>query len=71
MEEEEKDQETQLSLILHFSYGVRKYRVHSICFSQSFAKFRALLIAEMIDKLGEESMEAFTKKSDETEEKRH
>ena len=50
----------QLSLISHFSDGVRKYRVRSRCFSQPFAKLRALLIAEMIDK-GKESMEAFTK----------
>ncbi|KAF2578918.1 hypothetical protein F2Q68_00006263 [Brassica cretica] len=51
---------SQLSLIPHFSDGVRKSRVHSICFSQPFAKLRTLLIAEMIDK-GEESMEeAFT-----------
>ncbi|KAF3571440.1 hypothetical protein F2Q69_00059588 [Brassica cretica] len=60
----------QLSLISHFSDGVRKYRVRSRCFSQPFAKLRALLIDEMIDK-GEESMEAFTKKSDEAEEKRN
>ncbi|KAF3509754.1 hypothetical protein F2Q69_00007135 [Brassica cretica] len=40
--------------------GVGKSIVRSICFSQPFAKLRALLIAEMIDK-GEESMEeAFT-----------
>jgi len=57
-------------LISHFSDGVRKYRVRSRCFSQPFAKLRALLIDEMIDK-GEESMEAFTKKSDEAEEKRN
>uniref|UniRef100_A0A0D3CUL1 Uncharacterized protein n=1 Tax=Brassica oleracea var. oleracea TaxID=109376 RepID=A0A0D3CUL1_BRAOL len=51
---------SQLSLIPRFSDGVRKSRVRNICFSQSFAKLRALLIAEMIDK-GEESMEeAFT-----------
>ncbi|KAF3591655.1 hypothetical protein DY000_02021868 [Brassica cretica] len=51
----------QLSLIHHFSDGVRKSRVRSRCFSQPFTKLRALLIAEMIDK-GEESMEeAFTK----------
>ncbi|KAF2600245.1 hypothetical protein F2Q68_00008277 [Brassica cretica] len=50
----------QLSLIPHFSDGVRKSRVRSRCFSQPFAKHRALLIAEMIDN-GEESMEeAFT-----------
>ncbi|KAF2597416.1 hypothetical protein F2Q68_00009918 [Brassica cretica] len=50
----------QLSLIPHFSDGVRKSIVRSRCFSQPFAKLRALLIAEMIDK-GEESMEeAFT-----------
>ncbi|KAF3545221.1 hypothetical protein DY000_02008319 [Brassica cretica] len=37
-----------------------KSRLRSRCFSQPFAKLRALLIAEMIDK-GEESMdEAFT-----------
>ncbi|KAF2606630.1 hypothetical protein F2Q68_00044359 [Brassica cretica] len=51
---------SQFSLIPHFSDGVRKPRVCSRCFSQPFAKLRALLIAEMIDK-GEESMEeAFT-----------
>ncbi|KAF3556263.1 hypothetical protein F2Q69_00013243 [Brassica cretica] len=50
----------QVSLTPHFSDGVRKSRVRSRCFSQPFAKLRALLIAEMIDK-GEESMEeAFT-----------
>ncbi|CDY56055.1 BnaAnng14030D [Brassica napus] len=50
----------QLSLIPHFSDGVRKARVHSRCFSQPFAKLKALLIAEMIDK-GEGYMEeAFT-----------
>ncbi|KAF2534290.1 hypothetical protein F2Q70_00030224 [Brassica cretica] len=38
----------------------KKSRVRNICFSQPFAKLRALLIPEMIDK-GEESMEeAFT-----------
>nr|VDD50063.1 unnamed protein product [Brassica oleracea] len=52
--------DSQLSFIPRFSDGVRKSRVHSRCFSQPFAKLRALLIAEMIDK-GEESMEeAFT-----------
>ncbi|XP_048603512.1 uncharacterized protein LOC106371585 [Brassica napus] len=51
----------QLSLITHFSDGVRKYIVRNRCFSQPYAKLRALLIAEMIDK-GEEYMEeAFTK----------
>ncbi|KAG5414866.1 hypothetical protein IGI04_002433, partial [Brassica rapa subsp. trilocularis] len=40
----------QLSLIHHFSDGVRKPRVRSRCFSQPFAKLKALLIAEMIDK---------------------
>ncbi|KAF2595162.1 hypothetical protein F2Q70_00044036 [Brassica cretica] len=50
----------QVSLIPRFSDGVRKSRVRSRCFSKPFAKLRALLIAEMIDK-GEESMEeAFT-----------
>uniref|UniRef100_A0A0D3A8N7 Uncharacterized protein n=1 Tax=Brassica oleracea var. oleracea TaxID=109376 RepID=A0A0D3A8N7_BRAOL len=52
--------DSQLSFIPHFSDGVRKFRVRSRCFSQPFAKLRAFLIAEMIDK-GEESMdEAFT-----------
>ncbi|KAF3594555.1 hypothetical protein DY000_02022341 [Brassica cretica] len=46
----------QVSLIPHFSDCVRKSRVRSRCFSHPFAKLRALLIAEMIDK-GEESME--------------
>ncbi|CAN7066059.1 unnamed protein product, partial [Brassica rapa subsp. trilocularis] len=51
---------SQLSLFLRFSDGVRKSRVCSRCFSTPFAKLRALLIAEMIDK-GEEYMEeAFT-----------
>ncbi|KAF3515513.1 hypothetical protein DY000_02061608 [Brassica cretica] len=40
----------QVSLIPHFSDGVRKSRVRSRYFSQPFAKLRALLIAEMIDK---------------------
>ncbi|KAF2560184.1 hypothetical protein F2Q70_00017579 [Brassica cretica] len=52
----------QLSLIPRFSDGVRKYKVRSRCFSRPFAKLRALLIAEIIDKR-EESMEAFKKKS--------
>ena len=52
--------DSQLSLIPHFSDGVRKFIVRSRCFSQPFAKLRALLIPQMIDK-GEESMEeAFT-----------
>ncbi|KAF3535991.1 hypothetical protein F2Q69_00020072 [Brassica cretica] len=51
---------SQLSLIPHFSDGVKKFRVRSRCFSKAFSRVRALLIAEMIDK-GEESMEeAFT-----------
>ena len=51
----------QLSMIPHFSDGSSKSRVRSRCFSKSFAKLQALLIAEMIDK-GDESMEeAFTK----------
>ncbi|CAG7876243.1 unnamed protein product [Brassica rapa] len=50
----------QLSSIPHFSDSVRKPRVRSRCFSHSFAKLKALLIAEMIDK-GEGYMEeAFT-----------
>ena len=52
--------DSQLSFILRFSDGVKKSIVRSRCFSQPFAKLRALLIVEMIDK-GEESMEeAFT-----------
>ncbi|KAF2562343.1 hypothetical protein F2Q70_00017441 [Brassica cretica] len=52
--------DSQLSLIPRFSHGVRKSRVCIKCFSQPFAKLRALLVAEMIDK-GEKSMEeAFT-----------
>ncbi|KAF2611681.1 hypothetical protein F2Q70_00013177 [Brassica cretica] len=47
---------SQLSLIPYFSDAIRKSRVHSRYFSQPFAKLRALLIAETIDK-GEESME--------------
>ncbi|KAF2541381.1 hypothetical protein F2Q68_00032201 [Brassica cretica] len=50
----------QVSLTPHFSDYFKKSRVRSRCFSQPFAKLRALLIAEIIDK-GEESMEeAFT-----------
>ncbi|KAF2592013.1 hypothetical protein F2Q70_00039161 [Brassica cretica] len=45
--------DSQLSLIPRFSDGVRKFGVRSKCFSQPFAKLRALFIAEMIDK-GEE-----------------
>ena len=48
----------QVSLIPHFSDGVRKSRVRNRCFSQPFAKLRALFIAEMINK-GEESMRGF------------
>ncbi|KAF3527004.1 hypothetical protein F2Q69_00047885 [Brassica cretica] len=40
--------------------GVRKSRVRSRCFSQPFAKLKALLIAEMIDKEEESMEEAFT-----------
>ncbi|KAF3521367.1 hypothetical protein F2Q69_00049304 [Brassica cretica] len=50
----------QVSLIPHFSDGVRKSRVRSRYFSQPFAKLRALLIAEMIDKGVESMEEAFT-----------
>ncbi|WZZ27568.1 hypothetical protein YC2023_010969 [Brassica napus] len=50
----------QVSLTPHFLDCVRKSRVRSRCFSHPFAKLRALLLAEMIDK-GEKSMEeAFT-----------
>ncbi|KAF3538855.1 hypothetical protein F2Q69_00025071 [Brassica cretica] len=52
--------DSQLSFILCFSYGVRKSRVRSRCFSQPFAHIRALLIAEMIDKGHESMKEAFT-----------
>nr|VDD61081.1 unnamed protein product [Brassica oleracea] len=52
--------DSQLSLIPRFSDGVRKSRVHSKCFSKPFAKLRALLIAEMIDKGEESTEEAFT-----------
>ena len=48
----------QVSLIPHFSDGVRKSRVRNRCFSQPFATLRALCIAEMINK-GEESMRGF------------
>ncbi|CAG7863767.1 unnamed protein product [Brassica rapa] len=52
---------SQLPLTPYFSDSVRKPRVRSRCFSQPFAKLKALLIAEMIDK-GEGYMEeAFTK----------
>ncbi|KAF3536337.1 hypothetical protein F2Q69_00021926 [Brassica cretica] len=40
----------QVSLVPHFSDGVRKSRVRSRCFSQPFSKLRALFIAEMIDR---------------------
>ncbi|KAF3586440.1 hypothetical protein F2Q69_00029955 [Brassica cretica] len=51
---------SQLSLIPHSLDGVRKSRMRSRCFSQPFAKLRALLIAEMIDKGEESKEEAFT-----------
>ncbi|KAL0641616.1 hypothetical protein Bca4012_102894 [Brassica carinata] len=50
----------QVSLIPRFSDGIRKSRVRSRCFSKPFAKVRALLIAEMIDKREESMEEAFT-----------
>ncbi|KAF3527959.1 hypothetical protein DY000_02040739 [Brassica cretica] len=40
----------QVSLTPHFLDCVRKSRVRSRCFSHPFAKLRALLLAEMIDK---------------------
>ncbi|KAF3599818.1 hypothetical protein F2Q69_00036392 [Brassica cretica] len=40
----------QVSLTPHFSDCVRKSRVRGRCFSHPFAKLRALLLAEMIDK---------------------
>ena len=52
--------DSRISLIPRFSDGVRKSRVRSRCFSQPFAKLRALLIAEMIDKGEESKEEAFT-----------
>ncbi|WZY86756.1 hypothetical protein YC2023_033140 [Brassica napus] len=42
--------DSQLPLTPYFSDGVRKPRVRSRCFSQPFAKLKALLIAELIDK---------------------
>ncbi|KAF3487148.1 hypothetical protein F2Q69_00052923 [Brassica cretica] len=50
----------QVSLIPRFSDDVRKSRVRSRCFSKPFAKLRALLNAEMIDKGEESTEEAFT-----------
>ncbi|KAJ4894660.1 Uncharacterized protein Rs2_21454 [Raphanus sativus] len=51
---------SQLPLTPYFLDCVRTSRLRSRSFSQPFAKVRALLIAEMIDK-GEKSMEeAFT-----------
>ena len=50
----------QLLFFPHVLDGVRKSRVSSRCFSQPFAKLRALLIAEMIDK-GDHCMEDFIK----------
>ncbi|CAG7909502.1 unnamed protein product [Brassica rapa] len=51
---------SQLPLTPYFSDSVRKPRVRNKCFSHPYAKLKALLIAEMIDK-GEGSMEeAFT-----------
>ena len=51
---------SQLPLTPYFSDSIRKSRVRIKCFSQPFAKLKALLIAEMIDK-GEGYMEeAFT-----------
>ncbi|KAJ4880992.1 Uncharacterized protein Rs2_38047 [Raphanus sativus] len=51
---------SQLPLTPYFSDCVRKFRMYNRNFSHPFAKFKALLIAEMIDK-GEKSMEeAFT-----------
>ncbi|KAF2554926.1 hypothetical protein F2Q68_00016170 [Brassica cretica] len=47
---------SQLPLTPYFSDSIRKSRVRSRCFSQPFAKLKALLIAEMIDK-GEGYME--------------
>ena len=51
---------SQLSLIPLFANGVRKSRVRNIYFSQPFAKLRALLIAEMIDKVEGYMKDAFT-----------
>ncbi|WZZ03222.1 hypothetical protein YC2023_089143 [Brassica napus] len=51
---------SQLPLTPYFSESIRKSRVRSKCFSHPYAKLKALLIVEMIDK-GEKSMEeAFT-----------
>lgn len=50
----------QLPLILHFSNGVRKYRMHNRYFSQPFEKVRVLIIDKMIDK-GKKIYEGFHK----------
>uniref|UniRef100_A0A0D3D2W0 Uncharacterized protein n=1 Tax=Brassica oleracea var. oleracea TaxID=109376 RepID=A0A0D3D2W0_BRAOL len=50
----------QVSLTPHFSDCVRKSRVLSRCFSHPFAKLRALLLAEIIDKEEKSMEEAFT-----------
>ncbi|WZY99166.1 hypothetical protein YC2023_071495 [Brassica napus] len=47
---------SQLPLTPYFSDSIRKSRVRSKCFSHPYAKLRALLIVEMIDK-GERSIE--------------
>ncbi|WZY88340.1 hypothetical protein YC2023_045075 [Brassica napus] len=53
----------QVSLTPHFSDCVRRSRVRSRCFSHPFAKLRALLLAEMIDKEEKSMEEAFTQES--------
>ncbi|KAG5397375.1 hypothetical protein IGI04_019189 [Brassica rapa subsp. trilocularis] len=47
----------QLSLIPHLSDGVRKSRVRSRCLSKPFAKLRAILTAEIIDKREDKKIE--------------
>ena len=51
---------SQFPLTPYFSDSIRKSRVHSKCFSHPYAKLKALLIAEMIDKGGGYMEEAFT-----------
>uniref|UniRef100_A0A0D3B7M8 Uncharacterized protein n=1 Tax=Brassica oleracea var. oleracea TaxID=109376 RepID=A0A0D3B7M8_BRAOL len=58
---------------VHLGSYIGKFDDHIMrnrCFSQPFAKLQALLIVEMIEK-GEESVEAFTKKSDKASKSRH
>uniref|UniRef100_M4FAS8 Uncharacterized protein n=1 Tax=Brassica campestris TaxID=3711 RepID=M4FAS8_BRACM len=51
---------SQLPLTPYFSDSIRKSRVRSKCFSHPYAKLRALLIVEMIDKGQRSIKETFT-----------